>query len=267
MLAAPSLVGLLAIVTRYRELLTDRAAVEAGEIATITDVNAFEGLARALHPGLWVLSYVVIALASLSIAGEYSQGTLRNVLLRPITRVPVVLGKWFALVLVTLGAYALLLGVAIAAASIAFDWKGVVEILPNGVEYPHVSLEELWPVFWQSLAAPVLPLLAFCSIGLLVGAVTRRGATALASAIGIGLLFDLGRDSLINSSAELWSVATYMPSKIARTSSYIDHYLRIAQGNNDSLYLFSGPDIYAPTTWIIVTFGAAAWVLKKRYVP
>jgi len=267
MLAAPAIVGFAAIVMRRSEVLADRAAVEAGELITATDVNAFEGVARAMYPGLWVLSYVVMALASLSIAGEYSQGTLRNVLLRPITRVQVALGKWLGLVLVSLGSYALMLAVAIAGATWAFEWKGVVEILPGGQEFPHVSVEELTPVFWHALAAPVLPILAFLGVGLMVGAMVRRSASAIATAIGCGVLFELAREPLVNSSAEVWSVATYLPSKISRSSSYIDHFLRISQGNNDSLYLFSGPDVYAPLVWIAVTFVAAAWILKRRYVP
>ena len=56
-------------------------------------------------------------------------------------------------------------------------------------------------------------------------------------------------------------------AQIARTSSYIDHFLRVAQGNNDSLYLFEGPDIYAPIAWTVLMFVAAAWILKRRYVP
>jgi len=267
MLGMPALVGLLAMLIRREESLQDEADVFAGELASATAVNAFEGVARALHPGVWILSYVVMALASLSIAGEYSQGTLRNVLLRPITRVQVVLGKWIALMLVTFAAYGFLVATALVGATWAFEWTGVVEVLPNGEEYAHVSVEELVPVFWRALLAPVLPLLAYSGVGLLAGAIVRRGATALATAIGIGLLFDLGRDYLVNTSAEVWSVATYLPSKIARTSSYIDHYLRVAQGNNDSLYLFPGPDIYAPIAWTVLTFAAAAWVLKRRYVP
>ncbi|MHC4953771.1 MAG: ATP-binding cassette domain-containing protein [Planctomycetota bacterium] len=266
-LAIPALVGVLAMLIRREESMKDAADVMAGDLASATAVNAFEGVARAMHPGLWLLSYIVMALASQSIAGEFSQGTLRNVVLRPITRVQVALGKWLALLLTTLGAYALLVLVAVVGATWAFEWKGVVEILPNGEPWEHVKVSELKPIFWRALAAPILPLLAFAGLGLLAGTVVRRGATALATAIGLGLLFDIGREFLVNTSLEAWSPATYLPSKLTGNTSFTDHYLRVSQGMNDSLFLFPGTEVYAPLLWATGTFVAAAWILKRRYVP
>ncbi|MHC4847945.1 MAG: ATP-binding cassette domain-containing protein, partial [Planctomycetota bacterium] len=108
MLALPALAGVLAMLIRKGESSRDAAEVGAGTIISATGVNAFEGVARALHPGLWLLSYVVLGLASQSVAGEFGQGTLRNVLLRPLTRVQVALGKGLALLLATAAAYAVL---------------------------------------------------------------------------------------------------------------------------------------------------------------
>ena len=267
MLAMPALVGVLAIFGRLAETRADAAAVEAGELATATSVNAFEGVARALHPGLWLLSYVVMALASLSIAGEFSQGTLRNVVLRPLTRVQVSLGKWLALLLVTGAAYLLLVGVAAAGATWAFDWGGVVEILPNGEPFELVKMSEIEPVFWRALASPVLPLMAFAGIGFLLGTIVRRGATALASSICIGVLFEFLRGPLVNSPLEAWSPATYLPSKLDGRTSYIDHFVQITEGTSNTLFQFAGTEIWAPLAWALGTFGAAAWILKRRYVP
>ena len=124
-----------------------------------------------------VLSYVVLGLASQSVAGEFGQGTLRNVLLRPLTRVQVALGKGLALLLATAAAYAVLVGVAVGVASWAFEWKGVIEILPNGQTYEHRPIAELWPDFQRALWISILPLFAYAGLGFLVGSLTRRGAT------------------------------------------------------------------------------------------
>ena len=266
MLAIPAGAGLLAMLIRKGEATRDTMDVAAGDLVSATSVNAFEGVARALHPGIWLLSYVVLGLASQSVAGEFGQGTLRNVLLRPLTRVQVALGKWLALLLTTLGAYALLAGVAIAGASIAFEWEGVIEILPNGQKLPIVPADELWSPFWTALFAPLLPLLAYAGLGFLAGNLVRRGATALALALGFGVALDFGRGFFINSAIEPWLPATYLPSPLGRTS-YIDTYLELSQGVSNVKYIFVDTDVWGPLVWVIAMFVSAAWVLKRRYVP
>ncbi|MEM8884669.1 MAG: ATP-binding cassette domain-containing protein [Planctomycetota bacterium] len=266
MLAAPALAGVLAIWTRVQDVARDAAAVEEGALATATSVNAFEGVARALHPGLWLLGYVLLGLASQSIAGEFGQGTLRNVLLRPVTRVQVALGKGLALLCAALAAYAVLVGVSIATASAFFEWKGVVEILPNGLEFEHRPIDELWPVFYKALQISILPLFAYTAIGFLCGALVRRGATALSLALGTGVALDLGRGFFTNSAIEPWLPMTYLPSELGRYS-YIDYMLEWSQGTSGIQYLFEKTEVACPLLWIVAGFLATAWTLKRRYVP
>jgi ABC-2 type transport system ATP-binding protein len=266
MLALPALAGVLAMLIRKGESSRDAAEVGAGTIISATGVNAFEGVARALHPGLWLLSYVVLGLASQSVAGEFGQGTLRNVLLRPLTRVQVALGKGLALLLATAAAYAVLVGVAVGVASWAFEWKGVIEILPNGQTYEHRPIAELWPDFQRALWISILPLFAYAGLGFLVGSLTRRGATALAAAIGLGVALDFGRNFAINSAAEPWLPMTYLPSQLGRYS-FVDYFLEWSQGTSGVQYLFRDTDVLCPVLWVAGTLVAAAWVLKRRYVP
>src|SRR5690606_29311511 len=82
------------------------AGVARGDPFSTSTVTAFESLGRALiaaGPGLAVLA---AAAGSQSIAGELSLGTLRNVLLRPLRRVHVVLGKALAVAAAVLASYA-----------------------------------------------------------------------------------------------------------------------------------------------------------------
>ena len=265
MLALPAVVGVLAMLVRREGVLGDREEVVQGTLASATDVNAFEGVARALHPGIWILCYVVLGLASQSVAGELAQGTLRNVLLRPLTRLQVVRGKAWALVIVTFGSYLLLVATAVAAASWAFDFTGVTEILPNGNRFELVKAEELWPDFWRALLSPVLMLFAYAGIGMLAGTVVRRGATALAVALGAGIFLDLGRDLARATAVEAWLPPTYVPS-LGR-SSFVDHFLEVSQGTSNTLFLFGDFEVYAPLAWIALTLGLTALVFSRRYVP
>jgi len=268
-LALPAVAGLLAIWDRKRDALRDAEEMAAGTLASATSVTAFEGVARALHPGVWLLSYVVLVLASQSIAGEFGQGTLRNVLLRPVTRVQAALGKGVGLLLAVLAGYAILVAASTGAAAWAFDFSDVVEYVPSGeeyIEYPHRTAAELWPVMWRALGVSALPLFAYAGIGFLAGALARRGATALSYAIGIGVALDFGRGFVTETPVEKWLPMTYLPSELGRYS-YVDYFLEWSQGTSAVKYLFEATDVLAPALWVVVCLAAAAWVLKRRYVP
>jgi len=265
MLALPTALGLVTMLARRELVVGDRADIAAGTLASATDVNAFEGVARSLHSGLWLMCYVVLGLASQSIAGELSQGTLRNVLLRPLTRLQAGLGKALALLGATGLAYLVLVGVSVAAAAWVFDFTGVTEILPNGKVMELVGANEIWPDFWRALVSPLLPLAAYAGIGFLAGALVRRGATALAFALGTGIFLDLGRDFARRSWLEAWLPPAYIPS-LGRTS-FLDYFLEVSQGMSNTKFLFGSTQVVAPLAWVLVTFGLALVVFRRRYVP
>ncbi|MHC4848157.1 MAG: hypothetical protein ACYTEG_06845, partial [Planctomycetota bacterium] len=107
---------------------------------------------------------------------------------------------------------------------------------------------------------------AYAGLGFLVGSLTRRGATALAAAIGLGVALDFGRNFAINSAAEPWLPMTYLPSQLGRYS-FVDYFLEWSQGTSGVQYLFRDTDIWCPVLWVAGTLASAAWVLKRRYVP
>jgi len=265
LLLLPAVVGCIAILVRWSQWQADLGRVATGEVATVTDVTAFEGVARALHGGVWLLCYVALGLASQSVAGELSQGTLRNVLLRPLTRLQVALGKGLAALAAALIAYEVLVLASVAASAWAFDFVGVSEVLPNGKVFPLVPAGELWPGFRRMLLSPLLPLAAYAGIGFLAGSFVRRGATALAIALGSGFLLDLGRDFARGSAVEALFPPTYVPS-LGR-SSFVDYFLDASQGVSNTLYTFARTDVVIPLAWIVLTFALAAILFRRRYVP
>ncbi|MHC4958151.1 MAG: ATP-binding cassette domain-containing protein [Planctomycetota bacterium] len=262
MLALPVLAGLLHMVLRSSGAAADTAQIESGELASATAVNAFEGVAWSLHTGLRILVYVVLGLASQSIAGEFAGGTLRNVLLRPATRLQVAWGKGLALVGMAVTAYLILAGLSVGLASLLFEWTGVVEVLPNGKTFPLVPVEELWPEFRHALLSPVLPLAAYAGIGFLAGAIVRRSAAALSLALVVGFLLDSSR-AYVGESAFL--PPTYVPS-LGR-SSYIDYFLDFSTGASNAIFEFSATEVWVPAIWALATFAVAGLVFRKRYVP
>jgi len=264
-LLIPAIAAAITIFLRKAGIEEDRSAVDSQQLFSTTSVNSFEGVALGLKTGVWLLGYILMGFASQSVVAEYAQGTLRNVLLRPLTRLQVCMGKWLAVMAVSFAAYFCLVGVSVAVASWAFEWKGVVEILANGMEYPHRELDELWPKFWLAIVSPIRPLLTMAGIGFLVGCIFCRSAAALAVGFGVGALLETARGFVINTELELWLPTTYLPSPLARTS-YIDYFVQFAQGIDTKPVLDTVFHI-SPLCWIVATTFTSAWILKRRYVP
>ena len=264
LLAAPAALGAFTVWQRRNELLGDLERVEAGEIATATDVTAFEGMAIALQSALMLLPYILLGLASQSVAGEFSQGTLRNVLLRPLQRLQVMIGKQLALISEALGAYTLVLAAAFGAAAWAFDFEDVTEILANGRRFPLVPADDLWPELGRALWAPLLPLLAYSALGMLAGTVVRRGATGLALALGLGVLLDMSRAGA--AVIETVSPAAYIPSPLKDTS-FLDYYYWASQGVSNVTFRFESTEILVPCVWLVGCFVLACLIFRRRFVP
>lgn len=263
LLAVPAVAGVLHIFKLRSEALANAAKVASGELASAPVVSAFEGVASALCTGLPILVYLVLGLASQSLSGEFSQGTLRNVLLRPLRRWQVVAGKGLALIGLTLGAYLFLAAVAIGAASWAFDWVGYSEILPNGKLFEMVGADELRPDFRHALLSPLLPLAAMAGIGFLAGTLLRRSAAALGVAIVFGLLLDSARG--VERGLTPFVPPSYLPSM--GRSSFLDFFRDLTTGISNTLYELQAHEIWVPLAWTAATFALAYLVFRQRQVP
>ncbi len=265
-LAAPAILAIWAIVRRRAQIEEDAEKVAAGELATATDVTAFEAVGVALQAALPIMPYILLGLASQSLAGEFSQGTLRNVLLRPLRRGHVMLGKMIALLGAGLLTYALVAGTALVGAAWAFDFSDLSEILPNGKRFPLVPAEELWPEMWRALWSPVLPLSAYVGIGLLAGSVVKRGASGLALALCVGVGLELSGTIARSYDAEGLIPSTYVPSPL-RDTSFLDYYLDVSQGVSNVYFAWESTMVVVPLAWIAASFALAMAIFGRRYVP
>jgi len=271
MFLVPCVHAALAVWFRARPLAGERAEIEGGTLISTTDVTAFEGVAVALQPGVMWLPFLILGFASQSIAGEFSTGTLRNVLLRPLTRLQIVAGKFFALTSLALLAYVVLVAVSVGAAAIAFDFVDYAELLPNGKRYvpEGYSAAELWPEMRSALFSPLLPLLAYVALGLLAGSFGRRGTTGLILSLGFGLAFEFGRGLLREIGMEGWSPAALVPTPFGDTAdtSQIQYFGDYAAGASDVVFEFADTATIAPLAVTVVALVVTVWIFLRRYVP
>lgn len=267
-LLLPAAFAVAAIGLRWRAAQAALELVEQGELFSVTQVTAFQAIGVGLGVGLPLAAWILAGLASQSIAAELARDTLRNVLLRPLTRWQLVLGKAVALLMMGAGSYAALVVASLLAAGWAFEFADLAEVLPNGEAFalPGASAAELWPLLRQAVASLVVPLAALGGVGFLAGAVLRNAAGALASAFGALLFLDLARGVARGSGGEGWFASAYLPSPLG-DSSFLSLYADVAEGISNTAFEFSDTAFTVPLAWCAVTFVCAALAVKLRSVP
>jgi ABC-2 type transport system ATP-binding protein len=242
--------------------------VEEGALFSSTLVTAFEGVAVALGAALPLAAVVVAGMASQALAGELSRGTLRNLLLAPLGRVPLALGKALGAVIVALFCYILLAGTALGASALAFDYTDVVEIMEIRSAEPWVVTEAkaLWPVLWRMLPAMAAPLAAYAGLGYLAGALTRRSASALALAVGGVVFIDLARVLGRELGFERGLLSAYLPSPLGDTS-WVAHMLDLIRSPNEPPGGYLDTAVWVPLAWLVACVVISTFLMKRRPVP
>ncbi len=263
--ALPAVVGALAVWSKWRDAQADLAKVQNEQVFSATASTAFEGTALALSSALPLVMLVVAGLASQSIAHELGRNTLRNLLERPVLRTDVALGKIAAQMLTAVVALALLIGVALFAASRAFEFRDVTEVLPNGEHFVLIQAKDLWPALERALVSPILPIFGYLSIGFLCGTLVRSAAGALALCMGSVLALDLARAFARPWGIEAWLPSAYLPSPLGDTS-YVKYFADFAQGVSNASFEYASSAELVPLAWIVTSFGLAAWILNRRQV-
>ena len=265
LLATPALAAAAAIALRSIEATGFAADVAGGDLASTTDVTAFEAVGSALQAGLPVLGLVAAGIASQSLAGELSRGTLRNVLLRPLRRTDVAFGKALAALLATTASFALLALVALLAAGIAFDYTDVTEVLFNGERFPLVAAEDLYGPMREALLRPLPAIAALTGLGFLAGALTRGPAAALTAALAFVVGQDVARSVLRGFGME-WTVPSSHAPTALGDSSFVAHYLDLSRGVSNTAYETTSSALAVPAVWLAASILIAAIVLSRRSI-
>ncbi len=269
LLLALALPALLAVIDLWRN--HSRAAeaarlVARGELASATDVTAFQALAQSLQAGLPLCAAVLVGISSQTLAGEYAHGTLRNLLLRPVLRWQAVIGKALALCLFTLLTYLVLVAVAVVCSMCWFEFRGVTELLPDGQRFELVPAGDLWRDLARALFAPIAPLLAWTGVGVCASALARSGALALALGLGIFVFTDLARTIARGTGSEPWLLSAHLPSPLGDTS-FLAYYSDLAQGISSSVFQGAATQWSTPLTWFAVALAISVLALRRKSLP
>ncbi len=265
LLAIPSALAWL----RIRGVASDHAAhvaaVEAGELFSTSTISAFEGLAHGLIAGLPALALLAAALASPHIAGELEPPTLRNVLLRPVRRFHVAIGKVLTTSAITLAGYVALALTSVAAAAASFDFGDTFEISREGEPELWIAAADIASEVSTALTAPILPLLGYTALGLLAGALLPRALWSLTVTLLVVAALELGRGFFGVEGLEPWLLSEYVPSPFG-DASHTRYFLDLAVGNADAYFPHEETQHLVPSLWILIAFGIATVRIQRKQV-
>lgn len=267
-LAIPAVVAGLAVLRAWSRAEGHLKDVATGAQFSHTLVTAFEGTAEAFQGTLWIAALLIAGLASQSLSGELSRGTLRNLLLTPTGRVGIALGKALGVLAACVACYLLLSIVAVGASSAAFDFTDVVEILETDNADPWVmqKASELWGPFLQMFPAVLLSLAAYAGLGFLAGAVARRGVTGLSLAAGSVAFLEIFRTVGREFGFERFLLSAHLPSPLAG-DVFVTRVLTLIRASSEPPPEISPGTLAVPVVWLVVSIGLSILIVSRRSVP
>ncbi|MEO0650844.1 MAG: ATP-binding cassette domain-containing protein [Planctomycetota bacterium] len=201
-----------------RKRAAAQAEVDEEALFSSTDVTAFRAAAEGLELGLPLAALVSMLVTSQLLAGELGRGTLRNVALRPLTRLQLSLAKWLTALAIGGLCVASALAGATGFAGLAFEYGDLEEVLVGGQRFPIMTAAEVVPDFRRALTGSVAVTLAFASFGFAAGALVRRGIVAVGLSLALFLFLIVSRWFAAGGDWEWLNPATYLPFLTADAS-------------------------------------------------
>jgi len=246
--------GALAVLTA---LITTLIFVNAGESAataqggpggppgqgttTVYALAESSGLLTGLSSSVMLIGVVALCVAASQMAGEYTQGTLRTMLIRRPQRMQLLGGTWAALVTFMAGAVALAAVTSGATALIAAQAKGIDTSAWFGSEGLYSSL--------QTLGESALAIAGYTTLGAALGSILRAPVVAVAVAVGWLLPIEGILGSVIEGSSR------WLPGSLLTA---------IASGGTTTIAL--GAAVVTTAAYLAMAMGAAGVLFQRRDV-
>ena len=194
-------VGLAIAASLFAVLLFAQAnAAGGGDLPSLTQLAQPNGLIHGVNRAAVLLGIVAFGIAAAQIAGEYSLGTLRQLLVRQPRRAVLLAGKFLAVVVFMLGAVVFASLVATAAAFVMAHARHV----PTAAWTSSAGIVDLTRALGDLLLATV----GFTIFGLVVGLLFRSSVTAII----VGFAYLLPFEAVITRIAP--HTATWLPGQL-----------------------------------------------------
>jgi ABC-2 type transport system permease protein len=192
-----AITGVVILTTIVAVVGAHRKGHGSGSVMALSQAS---GLSKGLTDSVILLGAVALSIAAAQFGGEFSHGTLRNLLVRQPSRAALATGKGTAVISFIVGAVvvAALFGMAIA--FLAADIRGI----PTGAWGSGTGLAH----FGTSLGDLALSATGFAIIGMILGVLLESSVLA----IGTGLALLLPVESILTSAAP--GSARWLPGQL-----------------------------------------------------
>lgn len=218
--------------------------------ANLFDLSASGAMNIAITALTEVSAFLLIVIVSLfageTVAGEAEWGTLRYLLVRPVTRTRLLAAKLVVSLLLALIATLLVSLIALAIGTLLFGWHSLQvpgsTTLSSGQALGRLTLATLFVAWSQA---------AYISFAFMLSTMTDRALAAVAGGVGLGIL-----SQILNNISALNGTSYIYPG----------HYLNVWQhlffGTADTGNLVRGVLLQVP--YVVVFLGIAWWWFNRK---
>ncbi|HEX6812211.1 MAG TPA: hypothetical protein VF384_11350, partial [Planctomycetota bacterium] len=238
--------------------------MHAGKLFSTDAGSGHRAAALALQAATPALALCLLWLASQSVSADLAGHTLRNTLMRSVSRTNVLFGKLAALATVACAGWIALAIVASATAASVFGWRDLEELSRHGDRQVLANAAAVGPVFQQALRNCLPPLLAMTALGLFGSLLGKRPARAIALAMLLVLGPELLRDRLRDHAG--WLLLSHLPTGL-RDDSVLGYFEDVSRGAADACWTWAGHAITAPLAWFAAATVLSALLLRRLRVP
>ncbi len=243
--------GVMLVVSTFIAYLTFHQIAVGATSPEMTDLIASfhtpQGLVSIIGQARALIVAIVMVMVTANLAAEWSQGTLRNLLVREPRRLRWLAGKMLALVLFVL--LSMLLTLLISSAFVLLLAQG------QGVQTTTWTSVEGLRIFLAFLGNEVLCLIGVSALGMLIAVLTR----AVAASVGIALAYILVVEGII--AVVLPHVTEWFPGRVFNT--IVGATVPIVGPTPPQGYLAA---LGAAVLWIIGFVVASAMVFPRQDV-
>jgi ABC-type transport system involved in multi-copper enzyme maturation permease subunit len=221
------------------------AATQGGDgpdrAVSLASLAESTGLLSGLTFSVMFIGIVALCVAAAQLAGEYTQGTLRTLLIRRPQRLQLLAGTWAALVTFMTG--------AVAAAAVGAGATALIAAQARGVDTSAWFSSDGLSSSVQTLGEGALAIAGYTTLGAALGSILR--APVVAVAVGVGWLVAIeGILGSVIAGADRW-----LPGSLLSA---------IASGGTTTVAL--GAAVVTVAAYLAVAMGAAGALFKRRDV-
>jgi len=264
LLLAPGIIAAWQVVAYRSQIRHSLERMRAGELFSTDAGSGHYAVALALQTATPALAVCLLWLASQSVSADLGGDTLRNTLMRSVSRGNVLFGKLAALAVMACAGWAALVLVAVASAATLLGWQDLEEVSRHGDHQVLAAAATVGPVFYLALRNCFWPLLALVALGLFGSLLAKRPARALATAVLLVLGPELLRDRLRDHAG--WLLLSHLPTGL-RDDSVLGFFAASARGAADAFWPWAGQAIAAPIAWFAAAAVSSAFLLRRLRIP